>query len=136
MAKGAINDFLYWLAHSRSTTDYTKFFTPNTSNVTMVNGQFVERCGIVSYAIQFKLKSSLTIPASGDCDNVVVGTALFPPNQTMGFTSRGNATQIFGTISSDGTVTITGAGSHGSSYTVGTSSALYITATYVTGGVE
>lgn len=133
MATGVINKALNWLGCYRYSSDYTEFFTPNTNYVTMSDGQMIERAGIVNMALHFKLANSLSVPVDGNCSDVIVGTVAskYRPKVITGWMSRGGGYQIFGTIEPAGYVTILGVGSHGVTYSIGTSANLYITATYV-----
>lgn len=132
MAYGMIDKALYWLGMTRRSSTVSKFLS-TTSYATIVDAEYIERCGVITISIHFTVNSSLSVPVDGNCSDVHVATlkSKFRPSFTTAWMSRGGGYQIFGTIGSDGKITITGAGSHGSSFNIGTSANLYICTTYV-----
>lgn len=132
MAYGMIDQALFWLGATRTTSTISRFLS-TTSYATIIDADYIERCGVVSFQIHFNLNSTLNVPVDGNCSDVHVATLKekFRPNFTTAWMSRGGGYQIFGTIDTDGKITITGAGSHGSSFNIGTSANLYVCTTYV-----
>ena len=108
-----------------STTTVASIVTAN-SGVTTISAATAKTWGkVAAVAITWKLAADVTVPASGNLSNIVVGTlaaALCPAVATNVQLDNGDI-GLFGDIATDGTITLRGADSRGAEYTLSASTA-------------
>lgn len=108
-----------------STTTVASIVTAN-SGVTTISAATAKTWGkAAAVAITWKLAADVTVPASGNLSNIVVGTlaaALCPAVATNVQLDNGDI-GLFGDIATDGTITLRGADSRGAEYTLSASTA-------------
>ena len=114
----------------------TNAFSANSSTATLVDASLLKFGRVVLVRIRYKLKSALSVPASGNITNVTVGTiaaGYCPAQWTGGYSVGDDAGAAWHSIAADGVVTLGACEGTGSARSISTDTVFVCTATYLTG---